>query len=102
MGAAKCPSEDEIVTFLTGGIRGNALAALRRHLVTCGDCDAVVSEMMRDDGSNPSSVIRKLRPRVLMAGEMLADRYLVRRSLGVGEWARFMRSRTGCSARESR
>lgn len=62
----RCPSTEELATFLSGGHGGDE--GVRRHVAACGACEAIVERMRLFD--EPAASARRPRLRVPFAGAM--------------------------------
>jgi hypothetical protein len=80
----RCLSEHGVVRLFTGALDSAERGALDGHLADCDRCAQLVGEAGRDTGAGISGLSDRLRPPVLSPGMLIANRYHVRRLLGVG------------------
>lgn len=79
-----CLSESEILTFVADMLAGKESGPPEQHVRGCSDCARIVDELARVSVSSTSLWYDQLRPRLLRPGDVVAARYLIRRSIGVG------------------
>jgi hypothetical protein len=83
-GQGGCLSEYSVIRLVSGGLESAERGPLDGHLVHCDRCARLVGEVARDTGSVSAGFADRLRPPVLSPGMTIANRYHVRRLLGVG------------------
>lgn len=90
-----CPSEAEVLAFVEGDSPARARSELERHLTGCDECRMLVSELARGgehlgDEPEPARDLDPVeRPRSIALGpvrpgDVLAEKYVVERVLGMG------------------
>jgi serine/threonine protein kinase len=79
-----CLSESGVVRLIAGRVGCAERGRVDGHLTTCDRCALLVGEAARDSGSLRERPVDWLRPAVLLPGMVVANRYHVRRLLGVG------------------
>ena len=80
----RCLSEHGVLRLLSGALESAERGALDGHLSHCDRCAALIAEAARDTGAGSAGFSDRLRPPVLSPGMVIANRYHVRRLLGVG------------------
>jgi serine/threonine protein kinase len=94
-----CPGEDAIAGYVEGNLDAERRATVTEHLAACPACRALVSELARDLPTDPlvttpeprghtlpgpSAQLTALPPGAFRDGEVIAERYEVRRFLAAG------------------
>jgi hypothetical protein len=80
----RCLSEHGVMRLFVGALTSAERGALDGHLSSCDRCARLVGEAARDTGTGSAGLGDSLRPAVLSPGMLIANRYHVRRLLGVG------------------
>jgi serine/threonine protein kinase len=70
--------------FFVGALESAERGALDGHLAQCDRCAQLVAEAARTTGAGSAELSDRMRPAVLSPGMLIANRYHVRRLLGVG------------------
>ena len=70
--------------FFSGALDSAERGVMDGHLSHCDRCARLVGEAARDTGAGSAGLGDRLRPPVLSPGMLIANRYHVRRLLGVG------------------
>jgi serine/threonine protein kinase len=70
--------------LFSGALESAERGALDGHISHCDRCAALIAEAARDTGAGSAGFSDRLHPAVLSPGLMIANRYHVRRLLGVG------------------
>ena len=70
--------------LFSGALESAERGALDGHLSRCDRCATLIAEAARDTGAGSAGFSDRLRPAVLSPGMVIANRYHVRRLLGVG------------------
>jgi serine/threonine protein kinase len=78
----ECLTESCAVRVVAAALASTEKQTIERHLGDCPRCRGLMSEVLRDTGSE--RVADRLQPRVLQNGMILSDRYQVRGFLGLG------------------
>jgi hypothetical protein len=80
----RCLSEHGVMRLFAGALESAERVALDGHLSHCDRCAQLVGEAARTTGGGSAGLSDRLRPAVLSPGMRVANRYHVRRLLGVG------------------
>jgi serine/threonine protein kinase len=80
----RCLSEHGVMRLFSGALDSAERGVMDGHLAHCDRCARLVGEAARDTGAGSAGLGDRLRPPVLSPGMLIANRYHVRRLLGVG------------------
>ncbi len=83
----QCPTEDTIVAFAEGGLRGASLDDTELHLDRCERCRSAFGEAARTE-ARPMTQTRSLVPATFTPGDLVGSRYRIVRFIargGMGE-----------------
>src|SRR5262245_64707935 len=80
----RCLSEHGVLRLFTGALDSAEPGTVDGHLASCARCSRLVGEAARDTGTDSAGLGDRLRPPVLSPDSLIANRYHVRRLLGVG------------------
>ena len=70
--------------LFAGALESTERGALDGHLAHCDRCAQLLAEAVRTTGTGSAGLSERMRPAVLSPGMLIANRYHVRRLLGVG------------------
>jgi serine/threonine protein kinase len=82
---SQCINENELISWVEGQLSEEEIARFDEHLDACGQCQALVAEVLR---SGSADDVRVRRDETFQDGEVVAERYRVVRFLargGMGE-----------------
>jgi serine/threonine protein kinase len=80
----RCLSEHGVMRLFAGALESTERGALDGHLAHCDRCAQLIAEAGRTTGAGSAGLSDRMRPAVLSPGMLVANRYHVRRLLGVG------------------
>jgi serine/threonine protein kinase len=84
MAASGCPSDDELIGYTNGGLDDPCRDRVERHIDACSRCIALVGGIARGSNAGVAPWSGPPPARLLAEGDVIANRYFVRRMLGAG------------------
>jgi serine/threonine protein kinase len=84
MTATACLSDDDLIGYTSGGLDRDRCARIEEHLDACSRCLAAVGSLARGSNAAPLLWTTPLPPRLLAEGDVISNRYSIRRVLGAG------------------